>query len=367
MQAIDAPTISSASLYRYHIALNPSLPVAKQRIDHRKGVVLVVNLTNEQHHTQQAWVEIAPLSGIDTEGLPIEGFSQESIDDVTTYLSQCSDKLIGQSVNAMIALADNILLPSCAFGFSLLHAKLTHQLPCRIDNPHTQSATVPLVYAGMTEQQLQAKLLQNGTVNSVKVKVAQTSMEDEIAFIYRVLEIAPQVSFRLDGNRGFSLEQAIDFLACLPRDKIEYIEEPCINPADNPQIYQHLGINYALDESLNSSTFDVVNAIKQQPGIGALIIKPMLLGSLATLQNMIDTAHSYGVRCIISSSLESDIGINDLRLISQALTPNETPGLDTLNAFSQSLILAPTIPHQLNINALQLIHHAGEVNEAVDS
>ncbi|MGI2170155.1 o-succinylbenzoate synthase [Shewanella sp. MF05960] len=367
MQVVDAPTISSASLYRYHIALNPTLPVAKQRIDHRKGVVLVVNLTNEQHHTQQAWVEIAPLSGIDTEGLPIEGFSQESIDDVMSYLSQCANQLIDQSANAIMTLVDNALLPCCAFGLSLLHAKITQQLPCRIDNPHTQSATVPLVYAGMTEQQLQAKLLQNGTVNSVKVKVAQTTMEDEIAFIYRVLEIAPQVSLRLDGNRGFSLEQAIDFLACLPKDKIEYIEEPCINPADNPHVFRHLGVSYALDESLNSSTFDVVNAIKQQPGIGALIIKPMLLGSIAKLQNIIDTAHSYGVRCIISSSLESDIGINDLRLVSQALTPNETPGLDTLNAFSQSLLLAPAIAQQLNINALQLIHHAGESNEAVDS
>ena len=367
MQPVDELTISAVSLYRYHIALNPTLPVAKQRIDHRKGLVLVVSITNEQQHIQQVWVEIAPLSGIDNEGLPIEGFSQESLDDVITSLSHSAALLINKSPNELTALAATSPLPSVAFGLSLLHAKITHQLPCRIDNPHTQSATVPLVYVGMSEQQLQAKLLQNGTINSVKVKVAQTTMEQEIAFIYRVLELAPQVSLRLDANRGFHLEQAIDFLACLPKDKIEYIEEPCINPADNPQVYLQLGLRYALDESLNSPVFDVVYAIKQQPGIGALIIKPMLLGSLAGLQRMIEAAHSHGVRCILSSSLESDIGINDLRLVSQALTPNETPGLDTLSAFRQTLLLTTPTSTQLNPNALSLIIHAGEENEAANS
>lgn len=367
MQVVDAHTISSVSVYRYHITLKPTLPVAKQRIDHRKGAVLAVTLTNEQQHRQQVWVEIAPLSGIDVEGLAIEGFSQESLDDVITSLCDYAELLISKSSNVLLDLAATSSFASVAFGLSLLHAKLNDQLPCRIDTPYTQSVTVPLVYVGMSEQQLHTKLLQNGTLNSVKVKVAQTTMAEEVAFIYRVLALAPQVTLRLDANRGFTPEQAIDFLACLPKDKIEYIEEPCINPADNPIIYQQLGLRYALDESLNSPTFDVINAITQQPGIGALIVKPMLLGSLAGLQDMIEAAHSYGVRCIISSSLESDIAIDDLRLVSQALTPNETPGLDTLSAFSQTLQLTtPTLP-QLNQSALSLIIHAGEANKVATS
>ncbi|MGB6135073.1 MAG: o-succinylbenzoate synthase [Shewanella sp.] len=366
MQPVDELIISAVSLYRYHIALNPTLPVAKQRIDHRKGAVLVVTLTNEQQHRRQAWVEIAPLSGIDVEGLAIEGFSQESLEDVMRSLSHYAELLIGKSPNELVALVATSSFASVAFGLSLLHAKLNQQLPCRIETPYTQSVTVPLVYVGMSEQQLQAKLLKNGTINSVKVKVAQTTMEDEIAFIYRVLALAPHVSLRLDANRGFTPEQAIDFLACLPQEKIEYIEEPCINPADNPLIYRQLGICYALDESLNSPTFDAISAIQQQPGIGALIIKPMLLGSLAGLQHMIEAAHSYGVRCILSSSLESDIGINDLRLVSQVLTPNETPGLDTLNAFSQTLLHTTPTSSQLNQSALSLMIHTGEANKVAN-
>ncbi|GGB45111.1 o-succinylbenzoate synthase [Shewanella inventionis] len=363
MQFVDELTISAVSLYRYHIALTPTLPVAKQRIDHRQGLVLLTSVINSNQQDQQVWVEIAPLSGIDTEGLAIEGFSQESLDEVITALPQIAQQLIGKSPNALMALAATSTFASVAFGLSLLHAKLCHQLPCRIEIPNTQSVTVPLVYSGMSEQQLQTKLHQNGSINSVKVKVAQTSMEDEIAFVYRVLTLAPQVSLRLDANRGFTPEQAIDFLACLPKDKIEFIEEPCINPADNPLIYQQLGVRYALDESLNSATFDVINAIKQQAGIAALVIKPMLLGSLTDLQHLIDAAHIEGVRCILSSSLESDIGITDLRLLSQALTPNETPGLDTLGAFSQLLLIDSTPSSKLNVNALQLVYHAGNIDK----
>ncbi|MGI2109854.1 o-succinylbenzoate synthase [Shewanella frigidimarina] len=356
----DNSTITSCTLYQYQIELNPSLPVGIQRIDIRKGLVLATQLNNQQ----VAWVEIAPLSGIDIDSQPITGFSQESLDEVTSQLLQVLPNFIDQPLAILANIAEQMSLPSLAFSLSLLDAKLTHRLPVRIENPQTQLAVVPLLYDGMSAHVITQKLQALTSINSVKIKVAQTSMESEIEFIYQVLAIAPHVTLRLDANRGFSLEQAIDFLACLPKHKIEYIEEPCINPSDNAQIYRQLGIKYALDESLNSSQFDLDLAL-QQPGLGALIIKPMLLGSLEKLQNMISQAHLAGVRCILSSSLEADLGISDLRIVSQALTPDESPGLDTLSAFSKPVLLATSeFSPRLNHQVLQLLTHIGQPQDS---
>ncbi|MEH6463356.1 MAG: o-succinylbenzoate synthase [Shewanella psychromarinicola] len=359
MSSSDDLTITSCTLYQYQIELNPSLPVGIQRIDFRKGLVLDIQLNNQQ----TAWAEIAPLSGLDIDSQMITGFSQESLDEVKSKLQQILPSLIDQPLVVLNAIAQQISLPSLAFSLSLLHAKLTHFLPIIIENTPIQSAVVPLLYDGMSTAIITQKLLTQASINSVKIKVAQTSMASEIQFIYQVLAIAPHVTLRLDANRGFSLEQAIDFLACLPKHKIEYIEEPCINPNDNPQIYRQLGINYALDESLNLPQFDLDLAL-QQPGLGALIIKPMLLGSLEKLQSMISRAHLEGVRCILSSSLEADMGINDLRLVSQALTPDESPGLDTLSAFTQPVLLATSgLSPQLNHQVLQQLTHIGPTRD----
>ncbi|MEH6735130.1 MAG: o-succinylbenzoate synthase [Shewanella sp.] len=356
----DNSTITSCTLYQYQIELNPSLPVGIQRIDFRKGLVLAIQLNNQQ----VAWVEIAPLSGIDIDSQPITGFSQESLDEVTSQLLSILPSLIDQPLAILANIAEQMSLPSLAFSLSLLDAKLTHRLPVRIENPQTQLAVVPLLYDGMSAHVITQKLQTLSSINSVKIKVAQTSMESEIKFIYQVLAIAPHVTLRLDANRGFSLEQAIDFLACLPKHKIEYIEEPCINPSDNAQIHRQLGIKYALDESLNSSQFDLDLAL-QQPGLGALIIKPMLLGSLEKLQNMISQAHLAGVRGIVSSSLEADLGISDLRIVSQALTPDEPPGLDTLSAFGKPLLLATSgLSPRLNHQVLQLLTHIGQPQDS---
>lgn len=90
-------------------------------------------------------------------------------------------------------------------------------------------------------------------------------------------------------------------------------------------------------------------------GLTALVIKPMLLGSIEKLQRLIDEANSHGVRCILSSSLEASLGINDLAHLAAILTPVEIPGLDTLAAFSQDLIVPSGKPQTLTLKCLKLV------------
>ncbi|QYK09013.1 o-succinylbenzoate synthase [Shewanella mangrovisoli] len=341
--------LTSLSLYLYRLPLDRFLPVGKQRIDHRTGLVLQAKAQAEGEESEQR-VEIAPLSGFDIDQQPLSGFSRESLDEVQQALVALLPELQNQPIDYLLEQAEASPYPSIAFGLSLLHAKLSGKL----ESVRPVTSTVPLIYqpadAPKTELIANIASLDSG-VRSVKVKVAQTSMEDELGLIYGILGQRPDLKLRLDANRGFSLEQALDFAACLPLESIEYIEEPCQHPQDNQTLYRAIPLSYALDESLNDPDYQFV----MHEGLTALIIKPMLLGSIEKLQRLIDEAHSHGVRCILSSSLESSLGINDLAHLAAILTPDEIPGLATLSAFSQDLIVPSGKPQCLKPHQLKLV------------
>ncbi len=337
------------SLYRYSIELDKLLPVGNQRIAQRDGLVLHV-----ETETDAQQVEIAPLSGHDIDGHPITGFSHETVDEVSQTLTQLLPNLENTQLDKLLEITDSSEQPSLAFALNLLHAKFSGTLRA----PRTEPQIIPLIYRNQDEdlatlQQRIAQLSLN--IHTVKVKVGQTSMEDEIQLIHHILSVRPDLKLRLDANRAFELPQAIDFCACLPLEAIDYIEEPCRNNEDNPKLYQAIGIRFALDETLNSPSYQ----FSMLSGLAALVIKPMLLGSLTRLQTLIDVANSFGVKTVISSSLEASLGIADLKAISAECTPDSIPGLDTLNAFSCDLLVSSGKSRCLTLDDLTLIKQVG--------
>ena len=341
--------LSKLSLYQFSIELDRLLPVGKQRIDNRSGLVLVVTATTDASERTE-YVEISPLSGHDVDGNPLTGFSQHSLAETITELTNDLPALLQQPVDKLLTLADNSQQPAIAFGLSLMHAKLMGSL----DGHSIESRTIPLIYRNQDEPlsavaQRVAALANN--VHAVKVKVAQTSLEDEIQLIHQILAIRPDLKLRLDANRGFELQQAIEFVACIPLHAIEYIEEPCRQPSDNQSFYKAIEAPWALDESLNDPDYQ----FEMQAGLCAIIIKPMLLGSLEKLQALQHVANEHGVRTILSSSLESSLGIHALSRLANIATPDEIPGIDTLAAFSQDLLQSSGKTQCLQLSELSLL------------
>lgn len=351
--------INQLELHRYHIDLAPNLPVASQRINERHGLVISASLTNGR----QSFVEISPLSGTDITGKALTGFSHESLEEVINQLTPLLPSLIGKKVSHIDeSLTSESLAPSVAFGLSLLALKLNGAFDHpQYDYAQSMQSKVGFFYYQSESdlRQLQAKIAQlDKRSYSVKVKVAQASIEQEITYIHQILEINPKLKLRLDANQGFTLDQAIEFLACVPKASIEYIEEPCKTVADSQLVYQSLKIPFALDESLNDSNYQ----FEVLKGLTALIIKPTIIGDINKLKTLITTANSHGVRCILSSSLEANLGINDLAKLSYMLTPDETPGLDTLASFSEPLI---DTQGQLNMQVCQLLQSETLIQELI--
>lgn len=345
--------LSKLSLYQFSVELDRLLPVGKQRIDNRSGLVLAATAIADNDERTE-YVEISPLTGIDVDGNQLTGFSQHSLAQTVTELNDNLPALLQQPVDSLLDLADNTEHSAIAFGLSLMHAKLMGSL-----NGHSlESRTIPLIYRNQDEpltavaERVQAL---GSNVHSVKVKVAQTSLEDEIQLIHQILAIRPDLKLRLDANRAFELQQAIEFIACIPLHAIEYIEEPCKQPSDNPSFYKAIEAPWALDESLNDPDYQ----FEMQAGLCAIIIKPMLLGSLDKLQALQNLANEHGVRTILSSSLEASLGIHALSRLANMVTPDEIPGIDTLGAFSQDLIQSSGKAKCLQLSDLQPIIELG--------
>ena len=70
----------------------------------------------------------------------------------------------------------------------------------------------------------------------------------------------------------------------------------------------------------------------------ALVIKPTLTGSLRKVREQVATAHALGLTAVISSSIESSLGLTQLARIAAWLTPQTLPGLDTLALMRAQLI-----------------------------
>jgi O-succinylbenzoate synthase len=154
------------------------------------------------------------------------------------------------------------------------------------------------------------------------------------------MESIPELTLRLDANRAWTKEKAMQFakkIAPSLRQRIAYVEEPCQSPSDSIAFAIDTGIAVAWDETLQASLRDPNFLLDDLTGVKTLIIKPTLIGSIARCQYLIEKAIRLGMQPVISSSLESSLGLSVLARLAHWWLPDEVPGLDTLNLFQQQL------------------------------
>lgn len=66
--------------------------------------------------------------------------------------------------------------------------------------------------------------------------------------------------------------------------------------------------------------------VEAEPGVAAIVIKPTLVGSLARCQQLVQQAHQAGLVAVISSSIESSLGLTQLARLAAWLTPSRFRG-----------------------------------------
>ncbi|WP_447927834.1 o-succinylbenzoate synthase [Vreelandella sp. EE27] len=291
------------ALYRYALALTKPLIFNGQRLTHREGLLVEID---------GQWGEIAPLPG----------FSRETLAQAE---AEALDRLAALERGEPIAPQ----LASVQFGLDCARRAWPEHLP-------EAAAPYPLLQGTpaylMVAIEVRLKAWRTAPPARLKLKVARYPLDEELALIKRLSERLPTTRLILDANGGFTREQALRFCARLPEGQVDYLEEPCAALADTQAVAEATGVAFALDETLSQQ-----RPWQPHPQLAALVIKPTLVGSLSKCQALVERARALGLRVVVSSSFESDLGLGLLSRLAREWAPGQPPGLDTADSLAERI------------------------------
>ncbi|MGB2079250.1 MAG: o-succinylbenzoate synthase [Vibrio sp.] len=304
-----------AKLYRYQLAMDSGVILRQERLTHREGYI--IHLQTEQG---QGYGEVAPLPG----------FSLETLTQIEPVLIELLELWVttGQWPHDLDAFP-----PSVAFGLSMARMSLNGELE---DSDVVKVA--PLCSGDPDELLPILERMEGEPIAKMKVGFYEPIRDGILVNLF--LESLPDLTVRLDANQQWNLDKALKFASYIQpqhRRRIAFIEEPCQSKDDSLEFAAQTQIAIAWDEQMQTAVRDAKVNELDAPHVGAWIIKPSLIGSVQRCQKLITQAQDLGLQVVISSSLESSIGLNQLRKLSAQYLPQTIPGLDTLQLFQQQL------------------------------
>ncbi|WMY73241.1 o-succinylbenzoate synthase [Buttiauxella selenatireducens] len=296
-------------LWRFQVPMDAGVVLRDRRLKTRDG--LLVRLTDGD---KQGFGEISPLPG----------FSAETVDDAQAAALRW---LQGWQAGDGGELPD---MPSVAFGLSCALAEISGELPQAADY-----RAAPLCTGDPDELFAMLDAIPGEKIAKVKVGLYEAVRDGMVVNL--LLEAIPDLRLRLDANRGWTQLKAQQFAKYVNPDyrpRIAFIEEPCKTREQSREFARETGIAIAWDESLREPGFEFA----AEPGVTALVIKPTLTGSLEKVRQQVEQIHALGLTAVISSSIESSLGLTQLARIAAWLTPQTLPGLDTLSLMQAQLV-----------------------------
>ncbi len=178
---------------------------------------------------------------------------------------------------------------------------------------------------------------------TAKVKVAepgQTAAED-LARVEAVRDaLGPSGAIRVDANAAWDVDTATARIAELDRVGLEYVEQPCATLAELVALRRRTDVRIAADEVVRRSADPLRVDLREACDVVVLKVQP-LGGVRAALR----VAEAHGLPCVVSSALESSVGIAAGVALAAALP--ELPfacGLATVALFTSDVTSSPLLP-----------------------
>lgn len=331
--------LSGFGIYRYELPFTEPLTLKDATLRNREGLLL--RLTGDDG--SEGWGEATPLPG----------FSREGREEVAGRLRELGGSLLGREVSPdwmdpdgepgkVPHLAD--LPPSARFGLELAAWNLLSATDGKTMAGMMRPLPVETVWlngllSGFADKVLAgARRMRDAGYRTVKLKVGNLPLGEDAELARAVSRIlGGGISLRLDANRAWSFEAAMEFVCAVRDTRIEYIEEPLADVAPLPRFADQSGVPVALDESLVGMAPEELAA---HDYARAVVLKPTLLGGISRTLRLAEEAHRLGMTPVISSAYET--GVGTLGLISLAAIVGEAPaGLDTYRRLARDVLIPP--------------------------
>jgi o-succinylbenzoate synthase len=168
----------------------------------------------------------------------------------------------------------------------------------------------------------------------LKIKIGALKFDDELEILESLRKEYPadELEIRVDANGAFKPRQALEMIKILSAYKLHSIEQP-IPPGHTDTLAalcESSPVPIALDEELigkhtSLERRKLLEAIRPQ----YLVLKPGLLGGLAACSEWIRMAGERNIGWWITSTLETNIGLNAIAQWTYTLKSPMTHGLST--------------------------------------
>jgi O-succinylbenzoate synthase len=178
-------------------------------------------------------------------------------------------------------------------------------------------------------------------VKTFKVKVGRNLNED-VARVARVFSNAPKAAIRVDVNGLWSVDEALTHLYAYYEEigPLEYVEQPCATVEELRELKSKIRIplRIAADEIVRKAADPFTVDLTDAADLVMLKVQP-----LGGIQRSLEIAAHHGLPVVVSSALESAIGIEyGLNLAASIIDLTHDCGLAT-----GSLLASDVAAHQI--------------------
>jgi o-succinylbenzoate synthase len=205
------------------------------------------------------------------------------------------------------------------------------------------NATVPAVAA----DEVPDLLARFPGARTAKVKVAEPgqSLAQDVARVNAVRASVPTV--RVDANGGWSVDEAVAAAGALTADgPLEYMEQPCKTVPELAELRRRVDVPIAADESIRKAD-DPLHVVRA----GAADIAVLKVAPLGGVRKLLDIAEQIEIPIVVSSALDSAVGIGRGLLAAAALPElSHACGLGTGGLFIEDVAEpAPPVDGYLSV------------------
>ncbi|MFD2026677.1 o-succinylbenzoate synthase [Promicromonospora aerolata] len=216
--------------------------------------------------------------------------------------------------------------------------------------PVRRSVPVNVTVPAVGPERARAIVLASGGCRTAKVKVAQRgpdgTLEPVAAEVERVAAVrdalGPDGAIRVDANAAWTPSEALAHLAEIDRAAggLEYVEQPCASVEELAIVRRKQHVPVAADESIRRAS-DPMRVVRQEAA-DIVVLKVQPLGGVRAC---LDLAEQVGLPVVVSSALESSVGLAAGVALAAALP--ELPyacGLATSQLLAHDVVTEPLLP-----------------------
>ena len=189
-------------------------------------------------------------------------------------------------------------------------------------------------------------------VTTFKVKVGDNLSED-VARLVQVRSMKPDAKLRIDVNGSWSVTQAIDNLKVIHENigNLEYVEQPCATVDELRELKVKLPfpLKIAGDEVIRKAADPF--KVNLAGAVDILVLKVQPLGGIERAHRL---ANHFGLPIVISSALESAVGINyGLQLAASFAELSFDCGLGTGSLLNSDIGQLPIIDGEITLKNIE--------------